>query len=58
MEISVFRVAIFIACAWCAPAQSAVVRLNIVATDKQGQPVTDLKTEDLRITDEGKPNAW
>jgi VWFA-related protein len=55
MKISMFRVAIFIACAWCAPAQSAVVRLNIVATDKQGQPVTDLKTEDLRVTDEGKP---
>jgi VWFA-related protein len=55
MKSFMFRAAIFAACACCAPAQSQVVRLNVVATDKQGQPVTDLKAEDLRVTDDGKP---
>jgi VWFA-related protein len=55
MKSYMFRAAIFIACAGCALAQSQVVSLNVVATDKQGQPVTDLKAEDLRVTDDGKP---
>jgi VWFA-related protein len=55
MKCFMFRAAIFMACAWGALAQSQLVRLNVVATDKQGQPVTDLKAEDLRVTDDGKP---
>jgi VWFA-related protein len=30
------------------------VQLNVVAVDSHGQPVTDLKSEDFRIQDEGK----
>jgi VWFA-related protein len=55
MKSFLFQTTLFAACAWCALAQSHVVTLNVVATDKQGQPVTDLKAEDLRVTDDGKP---
>jgi len=42
------------ACAWYAPAQPQVVRLNVVAMDKQGQPVSDLKVADFEVQDDGK----
>ena len=32
-----------------------MVNLNVVALDRHGQPVPDLRAEDLRITDDGKP---
>src|ERR1017187_10134299 len=32
-----------------------VMSLNVVAMDKQGQLVTDLKAEDLQVLDDGKP---
>jgi len=46
--------ALLLACACSSPAQS-LVRLNIVALDKKGQPVADLKAEDLQVLDDGKP---
>jgi VWFA-related protein len=55
MKSFLVQAAVFIACAWCAPAQPQVVRLNVVAMDKQGQPVTDLKAEDFQVQDDGKP---
>jgi VWFA-related protein len=54
MKSLVSQAAIFIACACCAPAQPQVVSLNVVAMDKQGQPVTDLKAEDFQVQDDGK----
>jgi VWFA-related protein len=54
MKSLVYQAAIFIACACCVPAQPQVVSLNVVAMDKQGQPVTDLKAEDFQVQDEGK----
>ena len=38
-----------------APVQ--LVRLNVVAVDAQGKPVTDLTAADFHITDEGKPET-
>ncbi len=32
-----------------------VMKLNVVAMDKQGQPVSDLKAEDFQVLDDGKP---
>jgi VWFA-related protein len=55
MKSFIVQAAIFIACAGCAPAQPRVVSLNVVAMDKQGQSVTDLKAEDFQVQDEGKP---
>ena len=54
MKSLVFQAAIFIACACYAPAQPQVVSLSVVAMDKQGQPVTDLKAEDFQVQDDGK----
>jgi VWFA-related protein len=55
MKSLTFPAAFLLACATYAPAQSQLVRLNVVALDKQGQPITDLKAEDLQVLDEGKP---
>jgi VWFA-related protein len=38
-----------------AASEPKFLRLNIVATDSRGEPVADLKSEDFRITDDGKP---
>ena len=38
-----------------AGAQPRLVTLNILATDAQGRPVTDLTAADLQITDQAKP---
>lgn len=38
-------------------AEPQMVDLNIVAVDNHGQPVTDLKADELRITDSGKPQS-
>jgi VWFA-related protein len=54
MKSFIVQAAIFIACAWRAPAQPQVVSLNVVAMDKQGQPVADLKAEDFQVQDDGK----
>src|SRR5215472_11814868 len=35
--------------------ESELVLVNVVARDKQGRPVTDLKKEDFTIFEEGKP---
>ncbi len=35
--------------------RTQVMSLNVVATDKQGQPVTDLKVEEFQVLDDGKP---
>src|SRR5262249_34334895 len=35
--------------------ESQLVLVNIVARDKQGKPVTDLKREDFTILEDGKP---
>lgn len=32
-----------------------LVEVTVIATDKNGSPVTDLETKDFRITDNGKP---
>jgi hypothetical protein len=32
-----------------------ILNLNIVATDRRGQPVSDLASSEIRITDNGKP---
>jgi len=54
MKSFIVRAAIFIVCACCVPAQPQVVSLNVVAMDKQGQPVTDLKAADFQVQDDGK----
>ena len=41
--------------ALCLGARAQVVLLDVVATDKRGQPVTDLKREDFTILEQGKP---
>ena len=38
-------------------AQAPVRLLHVVALDKAGQPVTDLKAGDLRLADDGKPQS-
>jgi VWFA-related protein len=38
-----------------AQAQTPLVNLNVTAVDSGGQPVTDLRTEDFQIFDNGKP---
>jgi VWFA-related protein len=55
MTSSVFRAALVLACASYASSQSQVMSLSVVAMDKQGQPVTDLKAEDFQVLDDGKP---
>jgi VWFA-related protein len=55
MKSLTFLAAFLMVSATYAPAQSQLVRLNVVALDKQGQPVTDLKAEDLQVLDDGKP---
>jgi VWFA-related protein len=37
------------------PADPTIVRLNVIAVDSGGQPVTDLTADDFRVTDQGKP---
>ncbi len=39
------------------PPEPQMVSLNVVALDSRGQPVTDLKSEELRITDANKPQT-
>ena len=38
-------------------APAALVGLEVVAVDSSGQPVTDLTADDLKVTDQGKPEA-
>ena len=33
------------------------VRVDVIATDKDGQPVTDLKQSDLEVSEDGKPQT-
>lgn len=40
---------------WHSGAQPAAVSLNLVATNKQGGPVTDLKPDDLKVLEDGRP---
>src|SRR5207249_6053854 len=35
--------------------ESELVLVNVVARDKQGKPVTDLKREDFTLLEDGKP---
>jgi VWFA-related protein len=49
------RLAAVAACALCAPAQPPFRQLHVVALDKSGQPVTDLTSADLKVSDDGKP---
>jgi len=42
-------------CAALLPAQSRLVDLNVVALDKEGNPVADLMQDEFRVTDSGKP---
>jgi VWFA-related protein len=37
--------------------QSQIVNLTIVATDKNGRPVTDLKSSDVEVREDGKPQT-
>ena len=37
------------------PEPARFLRLNVVATDNRGEPAGDLKAEDFRVTDDGKP---
>src|SRR5437899_5457700 len=37
--------------------ESQLVLANVVARDKQGKPVTDLKREDFTILEDGKPQS-
>jgi VWFA-related protein len=46
-----------LACALHLAGQTLTVNLTLAASDKQGQPVTDLKPEELKISDEGKPES-
>jgi VWFA-related protein len=39
------------------PREPQMVNLNVVALDNKGQPVTDLKRDDFRIVDNGKPQS-
>jgi VWFA-related protein len=34
-----------------------VVRVDVIVTDRQGNPVHDLKAEDFEVTEDGKPQA-
>jgi VWFA-related protein len=38
-------------------AEPQMVNLNVVALDNRGQPITDLRPEELRITDAGRPQT-
>ena len=40
-----------------APAEPQMVDLNVVALDSRGDPVTDLRPDELRVTDNNKPQA-
>jgi VWFA-related protein len=55
MRSFLVRAAVLLAGGWYAAAQSPVISLHVVATDKQGQLVTDLKAEDFHVLDDGKP---
>lgn len=48
------RVAVFAACACYAWTQTHLVNLTVAAFDKSGQPVSDLKSSDFQVADEGK----
>ena len=37
------------------PTQAPMVTLNLSAVDSQGQPVQDLRAEDIQVIDNGKP---
>lgn len=52
---SAVRAAVLFACVCIASSQSQVRSLNVVATDQQGLPVTDLVAADFQIFDDGKP---
>jgi hypothetical protein len=38
-------------------AETRVVQIDVVVTDSQGKPVTDLSKKDFTVTDAGKPRA-
>jgi Ca-activated chloride channel homolog len=37
--------------------QARIVRLNVIVTDAEGRAVTDLRREEFRVTEDGKPQA-
>src|SRR3954451_12875645 len=37
--------------------QPSIVRLNVLVTDGANQPVTDLRQEEFRVLEDGKPQA-
>ena len=39
------------------PAQAEVVTVDVVATDRRGEPVLDLRQEDFTVTEDGVPQA-
>jgi VWFA-related protein len=39
----------------CASAQPLLKKLNVVALDSHGQPVTDLRAKDFQVLEDGKP---
>jgi VWFA-related protein len=49
------RLAALATCTCCALAQPPFRQLHVVALDKSGQPVTDLTSADLKVSDDGKP---
>ncbi|HEY3827222.1 MAG TPA: VWA domain-containing protein [Bryobacteraceae bacterium] len=53
----VFGVLFTLTGSFAAPTETApqVVNLNVTAVDQQGQPVTDLRSEDFQILDNNKP---
>ncbi|HLJ51035.1 MAG TPA: VWA domain-containing protein [Bryobacteraceae bacterium] len=44
-------------CAWASDLPQRLVTLNAVATDAKGNPVGDLSAADIRVRDQGKPQA-